>query len=165
MPSLINAQPLGLLSLLGIKSTGDNPRVLPDFVQPTITLDELYGFATSEYVAGSVGSITVAGVTPAFLTVPPGQAWLVHEVGYQSIAVLAASTTIRLAAAVFSQSSQQIILSPPSETFTTGQQIFVAMNRPVIVPPNFNLGLAVSQATLGTAPTILATARITRLAV
>lgn len=165
MPSLINTQPTGLLSVLGIKSVGQNPAVLSDLVQPVVNLDDAYGLGSSSYVQGSIGTLNTIGLNSAFPVVPAGEAWLVHEMGVQSIAVLAAATSYRLAPCVFSQGLNLNLYTGPMQSFIAGERVLFSTDRKVFVPAGFQLGLAVSALALGTATAILAFARISRLAV
>jgi len=165
MPSLINTQPTGLLSVLGIKSVGTNPAVLTDTVQPVVNLDDAYGLGSSVYLQGSIGTLNTLGLNSAFPVVPAGEAWLVHECGYQSIAALAALTSYRLAPCVFSQGLQLNLYTGPQQSFVAGERVLFSTEGKVFVPAGFQLGVAVTALALGTATALLAFARLTRLAV
>lgn len=79
MSSLIQGLPTGLLDLLGIKSTGRNPRLLLDEVRPVVDIFSLYSGNRLEPIATSAALAAVGD--GATITVPAGEAW--DLIGYE----------------------------------------------------------------------------------
>lgn len=80
--SLINRVPQALLSVLGVKSQGENPHELGAYMQTTLELRDYYQLRDKRLeavtVAGGSGSGTVTG-----LTCPQGKVRLVHQASAQ----------------------------------------------------------------------------------
>ena len=94
MPALIQRIPPGLLSFLGLKSTGQNPNVLADTVVPTLNLEHLY-LAQDLRVSSATQNVANAGQSIS-LAVPNGEAWRVLGIGY-SADTLTAPATLKVA--------------------------------------------------------------------
>ena len=150
MPSLINAQPSGLLSILGINSVGQNPSILPDVVTPTVALDELYVQNTATVIAGSTSNIAAVGYYNALTPSGQGEAFYVSTVAVISGA-LAAGTTYRLALAVMQTSTGNPVWLGPESTITAGELVCMGTRGPLFVPNGYSLGLFASRVVLGTA--------------
>ena len=94
MPSLIQRIPPGLLSFLGLKSTGQNPNNLSDTVVPVLDLEHLY-LAQDLQVSSNTQNVANAGQSIS-LAVPNGEAWRVLGFGY-SADTLTATATLKVA--------------------------------------------------------------------
>jgi hypothetical protein len=100
MPFELSSQPRGLMALLGSKVMGTAPRELADQVVGVIELLEFYTLniretATAGQVTPAIGGNVFTGTT---LTVPAGEAWIVHA--YNVECQCAAGEAIDLQAAV-----------------------------------------------------------------
>jgi len=95
----IQSPPLGLLGLLNLKNTGNNPDTMAGYVQPTLDLMDMYFIGQAQAIGGQLRTIT-AGPTPGFypwdagtgpITVPQSEVWKVHR--YSLAGNTAAATT------------------------------------------------------------------------
>ena len=84
MPTQISRVPFGLQDLLGSTNQGDNPSQLSEIVAPTLDL--------SSYLEAERRSFTISTAPAAFvngllttITVPLGELWLVHAVGFAAV--------------------------------------------------------------------------------
>lgn len=145
----IQAQPPGLLSLLGIKNAGRFPDDFGTVLQPTLDLQEWYfqqqlqdfQFASAAQVAGAVGFLSVATVN--------NLQWLYFDTLTVEANTLTAGDFTAFAPA----------WRPPSTTitYTPGETIFsrspaptvasraIASARAFWVPPSSQVGLHISQ--------------------
>lgn len=165
MPSLINRVPPGLLSLLGIKALGQNPSVLADILTPELDVTDLYFAAFSEQAGGTTGAITTAGTAPfSALTVPPGELWYLDRLAIVSTGALAASTTYRVAAAIYDNAGQRLEYVDQSESFVTGDRCVCRLSRPFILGPAMSPALF-TLSTTGTAQTFRYDGRFARMVI
>lgn len=81
-PFSLQRVPSALLSLFGIKSTGQNPNTLSPYVQGTVDLRPFFGAETLQLQAG-LDATAVAIGDQATLTVPSGESWLVYGLSSQ----------------------------------------------------------------------------------
>lgn len=148
----INTPPIGLLSLLGIKSVGFAPAQLPEQVTPTIDLDPFYYYARARSVTGLTGLINNVGAFPTTAgewTNDGLQLWYCPWVTANYGAALAAGTTYRISLAAYDTRTGQTYMCGPSETFTAGEAPNVGF-RDVWVPPQKALIVWCHRYTAGT---------------
>lgn len=81
--------PLGLLSLLDLKTLGFNPNDFGNGVVGVVDVTELY--AATLQNTGNIGANVQVNGDPVTLPVPAGECWRVHSVG--GLLVMAAATT------------------------------------------------------------------------
>lgn len=166
--SNINRVPPGLLSLLAIKSLGQNPSLLSDTVQPSIELYKLYSGVYAEEMQATVSAPANVGIHTANAAVPgPGEIWIVSEFTLTPTAALAAGTTYgNICPVMVSRSSNAVYSLDPGtvQTASAGQQLCIGV-RDFILPTNFTLGMFVGNLTLGTALDWYVFARFVRLLV
>lgn len=167
MPSLVNRNPPGLLSLLGIKSGGDNPNVLGDSILPVLQVTELYlaGFAQPEAAA------TNAPAAPGFfavngpLLIPgPGEILVMSGVAATAQAAIGAGVTIKYKVAI----TQNIVggvfeIVSDTITATAGDIPSTGSTDVIIVPPGFTPGVYVDSITGGAGPAFALRALVSRL--
>lgn len=149
----INTPPIGLLSLLGIKSVGFAPAQLPETVTPTVDLDPYYYYARIRSVTGLTGVINAVGAWPTVAgewTNDGLQLWYCPYVTINYGAALAAGTTYRVALAAYDTRTGQTYLASQTETFTAGEAPIVGF-RDVWVPPQKALVVWCSRYTAGVA--------------
>ncbi len=92
----IQLPPAGLLSLLDIKSSGDNPNALLQTVQPTIDVLELYAYPQRRIRGMFDSPATGAGVVSTWnasqqLLVPASERWFIYNCTV-SLSIAAADT-------------------------------------------------------------------------
>lgn len=76
MPGRIQTNPVGLLALLGLKTSGANPSVFPDHVQGVVDLTARYELAQQELVTQAISlEPGTASNTHGGLRVPTGEVW------------------------------------------------------------------------------------------
>lgn len=165
MPSLVNRLPVGLLSLLGIKSTGLNPSTLLDEVRPTVDLSQYYLSDTWENTFGLTAAANAPGLWAATAIAPPrGQLWVYDDLVVSVTSNLLAGTTYRVRPIVFDVASSIVMASATtSVTFTAGEQCSIGFGRPVIIRPGETAGAFVEAVTLGTAVALRLSGRLARL--
>jgi len=123
----IQRVPTGLLDVLGMKTSGDNPSSLAPFVQAGLDLREFYDTQTITWrvfnqggANGAVGVRTFnTGTTPPI--VPDGELWVVRNFGMSSVNLaVGESYTIRLGWArnVFGSNRPLNWWQYPPQTFT-----------------------------------------------
>lgn len=100
MTGKIQTQAAGLLSLLGIKGTGDNPQELGAAVVPTVDMLAYYLPRNLETVSQSIGPAPLAANTGVGITVPAGEYWFVRDL---SGALLASAAAQQLGLALIYQ--------------------------------------------------------------
>jgi hypothetical protein len=165
VPSTINRVPPGLLSLLGIQSTGINPSVLLDSVQPVFDLEQLYLQASSISEGTSI-SLTSQGVFQFNIGAGPGEVLVVNGCAMYATGALGAGTTIAFTPIVISTTATPfaVTIVGPNVRQTTGNSIVSGTDQTFFVPPNHNLGLYCTE-WAGIAPTVNCFARTLRLRV
>lgn len=89
--SIIQRVPESFLAALGIRGTGENPRNLPDNVQPVVELGDYYSSRFWETVNGSTAGATNVG-DQATMTVPAGESWRVHSITGAIVSISGAAT-------------------------------------------------------------------------
>jgi hypothetical protein len=145
MPSNINQQPLGLLSLLSIKATGDTPKTLGSELIPTLDL-------TNAYVASQLvrfNSVTPAVNAPGVfggIVVPPGEVWIVPQFAIVKNAVNGAGTSYRIRCGVIdAQTGVAYAVSATSDTSGVGDAVYLGFGQPLIVPAGMQFALLCEQ--------------------
>lgn len=166
MPSIINRVPPGLLSLLGIQSTGQNPSTLGDTVSPTLDLLPLYIQANS-ISEGTSAVISTQGVWQFNIGAGPGEILIVNGLLQYAAGALAAGTTIAFTPIIISTAGTPFAVAPlgPNVRQTAGNSIASGSPDTFFIPPSHNLGLYCTELVLGTAPTVNCYARTLRLRV
>lgn len=151
MPGLIQRVPTGLLDLLGLKSTGQNPVVMPDTLQTVLELRDLYAAQRWEQFQATTNTVNLIGFWgAATLTVPAGELWLVDSLAYTS-GTLLAGTTYRLRPGLLGvqSGSQPIKVGELSQSWTAGERPFFGWGN-FIARGGDQIGLVVDSLTLGT---------------
>lgn len=153
MPSQVNRVPPGLLSLLGIKASGQNPSILPDTLTPTLELLDLYMAGNAQEVVASTSAVNLVGIWGvASLQPGPGELYLVERMSVSTTTALAAGTTYEVQPMLYEASTgARRYTVGPRVGATVGQVFCTASERPFIVTPGYRLGAFVSVATLGVA--------------
>lgn len=158
MPSLINRIPVGLLSLLGIKSVGQNPVMMPDSVQPVLDLTRFYTIQISEYIAGTSGTANTVGAWPLsnWQNTTQTELWIVQTASIWRSTGLPAATQYTLRLGVYDVLTGAVVNSSFSATYTVGQIPAVSWcdaESQIVIRPNQALAVLVEGVTLGTAVT------------
>lgn len=169
MPQQINRVPPGLLSLLGIKSVGQNPALLSELLQPTVELLDLYTEAAIESVTATVGNVNTTGswnfVTSGTRMRPnPGELWIVRRMTVVPTINLNAGTSYGYIAGVINSTNGGLhgvlgvhASGGPGTRPACGTEV------PFIIGPASELTLWVESLTLGIANDFGCNAQITRL--
>jgi len=138
----INRQPRGLLSFLGIKNSGRNPRSLADVLAPTVDLRDWYLAQNSESVTVNI-SVAGIGFTP-FFVVPETDTWAILATSINSQAVLGAGVSLQIGAGWTRNPNAQIFapLTTVGNTYTVGQvaAAWSPAGSLVMVPPGAQVG-------------------------
>lgn len=167
MPSLVNRVPPGLLSLLGIKAGGQNPAILPDTLQPTLELLELYVSGNAVDVDAATSLVVNNGVWAIGTPAPgPGEIYLVERMSVTIGANLAAGTTYRVVPTISDAvTAGRVFPVGPEASATAGQRLSVGSWGGFVLPSGFRLGLFAAQVTLGTAVQMSVAARYVPLSI
>lgn len=168
MPSVVNRVPPGLLSLLAIKASGQNPSMLGDALVPTIDVTSLYlnGFGESASVlTAAVTANGFWGVT-AFDAGPGELIVLTSCVAYVD-ANLGAGTSITYALVIADNTgvSAPYALLAPEVTGTVGGRPMTGSTQAWIIPPGYRVGAYATQGPYAIAPQIRIGGRFVRLTV
>lgn len=94
MSGPLQTLPQGMLGFFQLKNAGKNPTDMPEVLQPVLELRDWYFQTNNQIMAGTDTAIAAAG-TFAYLTVPAGRMWAVHDV--------AITGTVAVASTVFLQ--------------------------------------------------------------
>lgn len=163
MPSPINTQPLGLLGLLGIKTIGRNPSILPDIVSPIIDIGPLYRAQGAMNLSGATSAVNLRGNwTVSNLIVPPGELWVVESAVLTAAAAVIVGTTYKVRCCVYDVQSGLPYNAGELSTVTAGEIPCAPMNGPFLVAPGQGIGVFAESVTLGTASAFNVTIRYTR---
>lgn len=145
---LINRAPSGLLSRFDMKAGGQNPSQLPDFVQPTVEISQLYEvdqrlIAIDTFAAGVVGP-NGGSVTPA-----AGFIWHVTHVGGYCIANLAAGEACRFRVGIYATFLATFhALTQAAGSAIVGERPAVGTECDLYMRPGDALGAFIEQITL-----------------
>lgn len=152
MPQLINRVPPGLLSLLGIQSTGRNPVLLADDLQAVLDLTQSYFIGQSQVYGDVTAALGTTGFFSGAVGSPSaGELWVFSQVVI-ACGVLPAATTYRVRPAVAQVGTGEILhVSSMTASGTAGERPVAATTEPIYVRPNELLGVFVESVTLGTA--------------
>ena len=90
MTGKIQTQAAGLLSLLGITGSGDNPAELGSTVVPTFDMLNVYAVRNLQQLAVGSAVAPAASGSAVSITVPAGEYWLVRDVSGSMLASAAA---------------------------------------------------------------------------
>lgn len=90
MTGKIQTQAAGLLSLLGIKGTGDNPQELGAAVVPTVDMLAYYLPRNLETQSNATGPAPLAAGAGVSITVPASEYWFVRDLSGSLLASAAA---------------------------------------------------------------------------
>lgn len=153
--SNINSQPVGLLSLLGIKSLGQNPWVLSNEVASTVDLLQLYIAERAQIYGGATIAVNAVGPYSAPQLAPdPGKILLLSQIQARRSSAIAAATSYRVRLVVYdTQTGFHAACSPTFASGTAGEAPCLGWAGPIIVRPSQAVGLWCEQVTLGTAQT------------
>jgi hypothetical protein len=156
MPQLINRVPPGLLSLLGIKGTGQNPVLLADELVTTLNTTEAYYAAVSQPYQDVVTTPGTVGFFGGTISSPPaGELWVFPNVQCAFGAPLAAGTTSKVRLAVAQLGSAEILHASPGVCEgTVASRPLGPDSGPLYVRPGETLGVWVESLTLGTAASV-----------
>jgi hypothetical protein len=167
VPQLINRVPPGLLSLLGIQSTGRNPVLLADDLQPVLNLTDAYLFAQSVPFADTTAAIGATGFVSGLSspTPPPGEIWVFSSYTVVFTVPLPAGTTYRVRPCVGETSSGIIVHCGEVASGTVGERPIARSGEPFYVAPGQLVGAYCESVTLGTAQAVALYGRRTILRV
>jgi hypothetical protein len=168
MPSQVNRVPPGLLSLLGIKSTGVNPTMLGEELTPTMDLTQMYAAGHAVSLFGTTGVINATGMWDGggLTQVPAGEFWICDSVCITSTAVLGAGTIYRGRAAVADVTGGIIrVLGPTSGNVTQTERFATQLQGPIYVRPNETIGVFIEGFTAGVAQAFNVSGRLLRLSI
>lgn len=169
MPSLINRIPNGLLSLLGIKSVGQNPSLLSDTVSPTLDLSAFYFTETASFLGGTTNTANLVGAwAPSNWTnTTQTETWVVNTVCSWRSAGLPAATAYKLRLGVYDTLTGFVYASGPQASYVAGDLPAVGwcsqQGSPILLRPNQSIAVLVEGVTLGTAVTFDVYGFVTRL--
>lgn len=153
MPSLINRVPPGLLSLLGIKALGQNPQWLPDSLQPTLELLQLYTSANAQESTYLTPAIGAAGAFVSTTAGPgPGELWLVDRMSVYTNGGLPVGTTLTDVRPIYQNTATNALtfLNGTAASATVGEQLIIG-GQQFVLPVGCRLGAHVRSLALGTA--------------
>lgn len=148
-PLTIQRYPRGLLDLLGSKSSGQNPIVLAEVVQPTIDVSALYQFDLVDARSATTNAANLPGawgVTGTNLTVPAGELWLLHNLSFAANTNLAAGESYKVTGAIFRSQWSQWQLGPTYAEVSgvnTRPALGWQFQRPEIMRPGDSVGVYV----------------------
>ena len=142
MPGRIQTRPLGFLSALGLKSSGQNPPTVDDEAKAVYELSPHYH--VDKLDAQSVSGTSTTNGDTLDLTIPQGEAWQVISCQYGLTPAAGASLTLgRLALLVgWNQNSIRVDVGEVIErSIVANQSILFAWNPqwPVLLPPGSTL--------------------------
>jgi hypothetical protein len=80
VPGIINRVPVGLLSLLDMKTQGSNASELSGVLSTVLEAQDFYLSPLREYLTANSAAVGATGVLPTTLTVPNGTIWLLRAV-------------------------------------------------------------------------------------
>lgn len=151
MPQLINRVPPGLLSLLEIKSVGQNLVGLGDTLQATLEMREAYYAAVSQPYQDTTAALGAVGFFGGTISSPPpGEIWVFPTIGIATNTIPAA-TSYRVKWAIAQLGSGIALHSGSNLAVTTGERLFDVDQGPFYVRSGEQLGVFVSGLTLGVA--------------
>lgn len=153
MPSVIQSVPRGLLSLLGIKSTGVNPARLPDDVLAVVDVTAHYGDIASSTAsqAGIAAAGTIIEIENGGGSNPVGVAWRLLAVGYTvetfSAAGVVASigVTLQPTGGVLVPLLEQVRYTAPAGFAAYRVDNGIPMPQPIVLPPGSKLRFLVNE--------------------
>lgn len=165
-PIPIQRVPPGLLDLLSMKSTGQNPTFLSGEVAPSLDLTDLYRISRFEEISGVTNAITLGGVWGSTTWAPaPGELWYVDNLSCVRGSALAAGTAYRMRLALYNVNSGALLaVSQNSVTTATGE--FIALgwgDAGVWIQPGQSAAVFVEQITVGTPVAVTICGRVARL--
>ena len=163
----VQTPPEGLLHLLGMKSSGQQPIAFPQVLQPTLELGQLYRAWHQEWSVHSTAQITAVGLWPAASSiVPAGELWIAEQVSCTRMAAIAAATTVRIRLAVYeANSGTPMAISPNANTSTTGEIQTLGWDGPIVLKAGYGLAIVAESGTFGTGPTHFITFRGVKLSI
>lgn len=150
MTGEINRVPPGLLSLLDMKVSGQNPRLLSGELSASADILELYLQQGRTNAQAATNVINATGFYPAF-TVPDAQYYWLHGFSYTP-GVLAAGTTYKCVPAYRALNVAQYISVGQTQTYVAGERPnMTPIWFPKLLKPGAQLGVWCEAVTLGTA--------------
>jgi len=163
MAGAINRIPQGFLSLLDLKTQGQNAHTLSDTLIPVVECLDFYLAAQRQVVtaqaAASIGAVSAAALTPA-----AGEIWIVRQFCVFSVADLPAAATFEIVAGYVPLTTGTFIgLGSNSGTKTVAQRVMSVFSDPFILQPGDQLGYWGTVFT-GAPGNVRLTASISRLA-
>lgn len=149
MPQLINRIPPGLLSLLDLKTMGQNPVLLGDELLAQIDLTELYVGAVATTRQGTTNAFAAPGLYPTAtgysFVAQPGELLVIEKVCIIPTANLAVGVTQRARIAVADSAGVMTYVSPAASG-TAGERPAVAVDRNLVLGPGQTLQLWIEAA-------------------
>lgn len=165
MPQQVNRVPPGLISLLGIKGSGQNPQLLADLITPTLDVTQAYLAGFSDRLQVDTAAVTARGIlgSSGQLSPGPGEIFAVNEC--VAVNLGAAASTLRIRLCLYDTGTGNIFAaSPDAASSAANEWAISAWHGPLYVPSGFDLGVVVESFT-GTPGTIRLAAMFTRLRV
>lgn len=164
----ITKYPRGLTSLVGLRDLGITPSALSDQLVGTLDVTQWFLLQDTEIIQSGPANIT--GVGSYFFgpgTVPPGEAWVVHQYQVTVDPVIPAGNSLHVRAAMLWTPTGIPVTIGARVSSTAGEYLLAMMNVPqqLILLPGARLGWFVEGMTgVGPIPATY-TAIITRLRV
>lgn len=161
MTQPIQRVPAGLLSFLGLRGQGVNPRELADQVLGVLNLEHLY--VAPDLISTTVTSPAVAAVTALDMSVPAGEAWRIIAIGIV-IHPSAAAAVMNVSLGITAPGGQTTPISVPYRRVATDAterlDYGVLIPQPFVAMPGTIFSGIVEEAP-GGATTLAATLRVT----
>jgi hypothetical protein len=158
------------LSLLDTKSGGMNPVVLADQLNGVIELGRLYALANGQYDFGSSAAVSSIGnIAPTAsgntFRPPAGEIWLINYVNVRMANPLQAGEEIVAAASIYNTALGTLVHTGTYARFAGGERGCFSFAQPVIIGPNYGVGLDIAGWVNGTANPFRFDGFLTRLKV
>ncbi len=149
MPRFLNRVPQGFLSLLDMKSGGENAKELGYVLQTQIDVLDFYLAPITNNVSASIASAGV-GLLVSALGPAPGEVWLVRQCNAVMNAAIAAGTiAFSIGFRPQNQAGIFVGLGPESKTGGAGEAPASSSFTPCVLQPGDVLGAWISTWTVG----------------
>lgn len=166
MPTQVNRVPPGLLSLLDIKSLGQNPSLLADEISPTLEMGDFYTNAIAQQELETTDPITGQGsfLCAGRFICQPGELLVVSSFTAIPTLALAAGNSLTYTPCVISIGlGRPIAQVGPTVSPAATQRAISGSVTPFIVTPGQTLGVYCTVWAAAANPTVTIFARVTRL--
>lgn len=163
----VQTPPEGLLHLLGMKSSGQQPVAFPQTLQPSLDLGLLYRSWHQEWSAHTTAAVGAVGMFGAVGSlVPAGEIWIADQVSLNRVNAMPAATTYRLRLGIYeANTTTPVACSPYAVSATAGEIPFLGWDGPIVLRSGYGLAVLAEAVALGTAQTFYVTFRGCKLAI